>query len=843
MSTPNIGVLLGRYDPKPTAQSSRLSATFAMLTPSQGWATVAILLLTMVVVSESINAAEWVDADGLTAVLLWSGIVALALAKVRISWILLMPAGMVVGAVAILWQAARGVEGETAFDRMRETFIRLDVWWEAAIGGGISTDLLPFFIMLLVIAWVIGFLSSWFIFRNNNAWIAVVLLGTATLTNLSFLPDRFAFRFFLFVFLAMILVVRMSVIQRHERWRQLSVRFAPVSGWLTLHATVWFSIVVLIAAVALPMRIYTNEQIAELWSVGRAPVATAEDFFSRLFAALPTKKDQPGRFFGKWLPFIGKISFGGEPVAWAVTDYPSYWLSRTYNYYTSKGWAATDTVDLDIGPDVLPPPRGDNLKRVPENQLMQLGFASDKFLAGGSFDWVSRAGTVESLEPRKFTIDMSDSSDDADMPLDIQELAVQIRMNAAGLTPGSAESTIAGILPSNLIILDIQTGSGAATDSVTLQRKGPTTPELVAWHFSDVSPEHEPYRMTSYVSLATDEDLRGAATDYGSFITDHYLQLPASLPERVRDLAERLTASSETPLDKAIAIQDYLRGPDFTYSQDIETPPSDQDGVDWFLFDTRTGYSDYFGSSMTVLLRAAGVPARMAAGYAPGELNSEGQRVIRDSDSHGWVQVYFPGYGWIDFEPTPNWPLHDRRPLEAGASAGGDGIGEQDPDDLMNSDDMEPFLDEMFDPTFGPANRMISSIDYVKYLLPTTIVVAALVGLWTVWSVVWNFGLGSLGPEARLYTKLIRLGWLAGLGRRPSQTPIEYGARVGEAVPNTAVHAMAIATAYAARRYGNRDEDDDERREALVESWKGIRLPLVARTLRRLLPQSQDGRQ
>ena len=91
--------------------------------------------------------------------------------------------------------------------------------------------------------------------------------------------------------------------------------------------------------------------------------------------------------------------------------------------------------------------------------------------------------------------------------------------------------------------------------------------------------------MTSYVSLATDEDLRGAATDYGSFITDHYLQLPASLPERVRDLAERLTASSETPLDKAIAIQDYLRGPDFTYSQDIETPPSDQDGVDWFLFE------------------------------------------------------------------------------------------------------------------------------------------------------------------------------------------------------------------------------------------------------------------
>ena len=841
MSSSSIGVLLGRHNPPVSAQPSRLRATLAKFTPSQGWMTVVILLLTVVVVADSINAAGWVDADGLTAILLWSAILALVLAKVRVSWILLIPAGMIVGLFAILWQAARGVDGATVFDRMRETYTRLDVWWDAASGGGISTDLLPFFIMLLTIAWIVGFLSSWFIFRNNNGWVAVVLLGTATLTNLSFLPETFAFRFFIFVFLAMVLVVRMSIVQQHERWRRLSIRFAPVSGWLTLHATVWFSIIVLFAALLLPMKIYTNEQVADLWSVGRAPIATAEDFFARLFAALPTKKDQPGRFFGKWLPFIGKISFGGEPVAWAVTEYPSYWLSQTYNYYTSKGWIATETEHLDIGPDVLPPPRSDNLKRVPNNQLMQLGFASDKFLAGGSFDWVSRAGTVEALKPRKFRIDMYDSSGDPDMPLDIQELATQIRMNAAGLTPASAESAIAGILPSDLIILDTHSNSGAATDSITLQRKGPTTPELVAWNFSEMAAEHEPYRMTSYVSLATNDDLREAATDYGSFIMDHYLQLPASLPERIRDLSDRLTASADTPLDKALAIQNYLRGPDFTYSQDIETPPADQDGVDWFLFDTKTGYSDYFGSSMTVLLRAAGVPARMAAGYAPGELNSEGQRVIRDSDSHGWVQVYFPSYGWIDFEPTPNWPVHVRRNLAMQDSTDGGGLGEGDPNDLLDPTELDPFLDEMFDPTFGPGNPVNFGSDYMKYLIPTAIVAAIVAGLWVVWSVAWNFGLGSLDAEARLYTKLTRLGRLAGLGRRPSQTPIEYGSRVGQAVPDTAAHAMAIATAYASRRYGNH-ESNEERLESLTASWKGIRLPLVARTLRRLLPTGQDGR-
>ena len=132
------------------------------------------------------------------------------------------------------------MEGATALDRVRETLSRLDVWWEAAAGGGISTDLLPFFVMLLVLAWVVGFFSSWFIFRHNNVWVAIVLLGTAVLTNLSFLPDRFASRFFLFVFLAMLLVVRMSIIQRHEAWRRLNIRFSASTGWLTMHATMWF---------------------------------------------------------------------------------------------------------------------------------------------------------------------------------------------------------------------------------------------------------------------------------------------------------------------------------------------------------------------------------------------------------------------------------------------------------------------------------------------------------------------------------------------------------------------------------------------------------------------------
>ena len=122
-----------------------------------------------------------------------------------------------------------------------------------------------------------------------------------------------------------------------------------------------------------------------------------------------------------------------------------------------------------------------------------------------------------------------------------------------------------------------------------------------------------------------------------------------------------MTRNAATPVEKALAIKDYLRADgNFTYSQDIEKPPRGSDGVDHFLFDTKEGYSDYFASAMTVLLRSVGVPARLAAGYSAGDLeDGASRRAVMDSDSHGWSQVYFPDFGWIDFEPTPNWPESD----------------------------------------------------------------------------------------------------------------------------------------------------------------------------------------
>ena len=830
MSTPSIGVLLGRQGNLQERRSHPVISWVVKYSPSQGWATFAILLVTLIVVADSINSAGWVESDGLTALLLWSAILGLALAKVRVPWFILIPAGLGIGLLGIVWQASRTVEGDSLVERLAETNNRLDLWWEAATTGGISTDLLPFLMMLLTLGWIAGFLSSWFIFRWNNVWVAVVLLGTAVLTNLSFLPDQFASRFFIFVFLAMVLVVRMSIIQRHDRWRRLNVQFTPGTGWLTLHATIWFSIAVLIIAVALPMNAYTHSTAAQVWNIGRTPVATAEDFFARLFAALPSKKDQPGRFFGRWLPFIGKISFGGEAVGWATSDYPSYWLSQTYNQYTSKGWVATGSEPLEIGPDTLPPPQGDMLKRVPKSQVLQLGFASDKFLTGGGYDWVSLEGTAESLEPMQFDIHLEDNSLDETMPADIRELAENLRADSIDhLTPQAVQTLASQLAPDDLILVEVLTDDSDDAERVVFQRKAPTTPDLVAWGFKESTEENEAYRMTSLVSVATDDDLRGASIEYDNFLTDHYLQLPESLPDRVRDLADRLTAGSDNPLDKTLAIQNYLRGPEFTYSLDIEAPPIEADGVDWFLFDSKVGYSDYFGSSMAVMLRSVGVPTRMAAGYAPGELNEDGQRVIRDSDSHGWVQVYFPGYGWIDFEPTPNWPTHDRNPRVSRFAGGLSDPIHDDPEGLLAEMESDPFIEGLFDDGDGSFSTGTMLVDqYGNYVMWALIVIASIIALWLLGYLAWNFGLGPLGPEARLYAKLTRLGWLGGIGRRPNQTPMEYAAQIGRLVHSAHDGATLIAWAYSSVRYGSA-EDDDERQAAISETWKSIRLSMVRR--------------
>jgi transglutaminase-like putative cysteine protease len=131
-----------------------------------------------------------------------------------------------------------------------------------------------------------------------------------------------------------------------------------------------------------------------------------------------------------------------------------------------------------------------------------------------------------------------------------------------------------------------------------------------------------------------------------------YLQLPLGLDPRVTALAQEITREAPTPLEKAARVEAYLRR-NYRYTLSLTWDPGDQP-LSAFLFEARSGHCEYFASAMAVLLRAAGVPTRLVNGFLMGEYNPVGDvYIVRQSDAHSWVEVYLPGAGWTEFDPTP----------------------------------------------------------------------------------------------------------------------------------------------------------------------------------------------
>ncbi|HLK03789.1 MAG TPA: DUF3488 and transglutaminase-like domain-containing protein [Candidatus Acidoferrum sp.] len=164
------------------------------------------------------------------------------------------------------------------------------------------------------------------------------------------------------------------------------------------------------------------------------------------------------------------------------------------------------------------------------------------------------------------------------------------------------------------------------------------------------------YSSTRYFGLSrlprySLENLRAAGTNYPADVKETYLQLP-KLDSRISALAQSITAKAATPVDKAMAIEAYLRSR-YAYTLELTGKPGN-DPLPHFLFETRAGHCEYFASAMAVMLRTLGIPSREVNGFLPGEFNSlGGDYIVRASDAHSWVEAYFPGNGWVVFDPTP----------------------------------------------------------------------------------------------------------------------------------------------------------------------------------------------
>jgi hypothetical protein len=182
-----------------------------------------------------------------------------------------------------------------------------------------------------------------------------------------------------------------------------------------------------------------------------------------------------------------------------------------------------------------------------------------------------------------------------------------------------------------------------------------TDPKLAPDLLAALAPV-QTYRADSILLKVKADELRKSSGVYPAWIQKQFLPLPESVPERVLSLARDLTASQSNPYDRAIAIQNYLR--EYPYTLDVTSPPGGRDVVDYFLFDLKRGYCDYYATAMVVLARAAGLPARLVVGYANGTYDRErAEYIVTENYAHSWVEIYFTHIGWVEFEPTASEPV------------------------------------------------------------------------------------------------------------------------------------------------------------------------------------------
>jgi len=264
--------------------------------------------------------------------------------------------------------------------------------------------------------------------------------------------------------------------------------------------------------------------------------------------------------------------------------------------------------------------------------------------------------------------------------------------------------------------------------------------------------ESDLYRVDSLQPVFSEAELRAVNQRIPPWVIEHYINLPESVPERVLFLAREITVAEPTAYDRALAIEQYLR--QFPYTLDVPQPPTPRDIVDYFLFDLQKGYCDYYASAMVVLARAAGLPARLVTGFVSGNYNVESETFIVTADqAHAWVEIYFPEYGWIPFEPTGG-----RNPIDR-------------PKEI--SEKIIPDWDQAFEPITTP--RLVLMRTLWGYAALSIILLSTLG--WAAWLGLDRWWLGRLPVKVaarRVYRRIYQYGLHLGVELHPDTTPYEF---------------------------------------------------------------------
>ena len=625
---------------------------------------------------------------------------------------------------------------------------RMGDWLTALVTGGVSTDPLPFVLLLVFAVWLVPYLAAWAVFRWRNAWLALLPGGFALLTNISYLPGKPALEFVVFLFAAILLFTRIHLLRTVSGWQGQAIAMPRWLSLQVLHAGGWVAAALILSAWIVPVG-DGWEPAAGAWSNAIRPITDRVEPLGQMFIGIDGKHGQLIHQFEGSLPLQGSVNLEDETM-YIVSAEPgslAYLRSNVFDRYERGGWRLSDT---------------------------------------------------ELVDPPAITVEAARFGTPATRAQQRRLVAVEVHVES----PLSDRRLLA-------------VGEPLATDVEAEFLTGASDSDVIGLRPSDRVGSGDSYISVGSISVAGVDDLLSAGTEYPEWVRERYLQLPGSLPVRVGELAAQITRGDDEPYIAAYRIERYLRE-NYAFSLRVSDPPPRRDPVDWFLFESREGYFDHHASAMVVLLRSLGIPARIAVGFALDETSFSPQSeayVLSEEDSWAWPEVYFPGYGWVEFNPAPV------RELVSRARAGVfviDGSTTSLEDEIAALE-LAELLEESLAPaglastTTGGrgagAGSLWAPLGMIAGWLIAILAAAAAVML--IGRGIWAFPDRGLSPATARWAKVQRIAGWAGISAPANRTPIETAADLRRDL-ETEEPVELLADAFTRERYGGRADDGEE---------------------------------
>ena len=704
------------------------------------------------------------------------------------------------------------------FSAIASVIIRSIRWTVDLFTGGINQDSLVFTILVATLFWFLAYNAVWHIFRLDRVWRVILPPGLILLTNLIIYTGDESLDLYLvgFLLMSMLLIVRSNLDARQWEWYINGIRVPRVVRRQFSMIGIILSLLALSLAWGVPTGNLQERLNNFQQFLASDPIQQMSEVWNRLFAPIESEGPATTDYYGgDLLNLGGAINLGDEIVFLAEAPNQGlryYWRSRVFERYANGQWSPS--ADLRI----------------------------------------------------------TDQSSPVDIVMNEEVIGQRRQAVQQRVTIGMSNSRIYYTAPQPSFI----DGTGRI-DLIYTDKPADTSMNVSVVRPLQVLSRGETYNATSLMSIATADDLRSASTNYPDWVINPNLYI-GQPNVRVQTLAQQIVtdAGATNPYDQAKAIETWLRT-NITYNETITAPPPNIDPVEWVLFDVREGYCTYYATSMIIMLRGLGIPARMAAGFSQGDFNpSTGQYIVRERDAHTWVEVYFPGYGWVEFEPTAAEEPYNRdgddfaqpepqssNPLPTSTpTVTPTTVPSPTPQSTQEALQQQqnqptptftpsptftatPVIVPTIEPEIAPQNSPpfpLVSLVLSALLLLLLLVLIALLIAFTFWWWEWR-GMGGLSPVTRAWARMERYIRLIGIRPGDHKTTLEKRRDIVNRIPAAKEPVRVISELYTAERYRGRDGDSThhaEQAETANKAWDDTRKNILLRWLRKFIPFARD---